>query len=91
MMTQVYEGPEGTRIIAAKGAPEAILNASHADLRFREVYQSLGSKGYRVLGVARGEWKDTTLPDNQADFTFTFLGFTVFLDPPKENIAAVFA
>lgn len=90
MMTQVLLGPEGHRIIAAKGAPEAILQACGEDEKYKEVYRQLGSKGYRVLGVAKGEHHEAALPEKQGEFSYTFLGFVVFLDPPKENIASVF-
>jgi Ca2+-transporting ATPase len=90
MMTQVLQSVDGRRVIAAKGAPEAILKACGENEVYTEVYQNLGSKGFRVLGVAKGEWVEGVLPEKQEEFKFTFLGFVVFLDPPKENIATVF-
>lgn len=94
MMTHLFENGNKERIIAAKGAPEAIIAVSNLtetekdDLR--EQYKSLGKQGYRLLGVAKANFEGTEFPKNQQDFDFEFLGFTVFYDPPKEGIHEVF-
>lgn len=94
MMTHVFQNAAGDRIIAAKGAPEAILSVCKltavqlAELRAR--IESLGSEGYRVLGVAQSGFTGTAYLENQQDLPFEFLGFTVFYDPPKKGIQAVF-
>jgi Ca2+-transporting ATPase len=55
MMTHVFENNLGTRIIAAKGAPEALINASQLTEQekkeIEKVVQEFASEGYRVLGV----------------------------------------
>jgi Ca2+-transporting ATPase len=94
MMTHVFENGSGERIIAAKGAPEAILAVS--DLQeaekeeLRKYIQEFGSQGYRVLGVAKCNFSGVDFPQKQQDLDFVFLGFTVFYDPPKKHIQQVF-
>ncbi len=90
MMTHIFSNGLGEVIIAAKGAPEAILRQSNlgiADLKHIEE-QSLGyaKKGYRVLGVGKGIWEEKKWPLSQQEFVFEFLGLVAFYDPPKENI-----
>lgn len=94
MMTHLFEDQRGTRLIAAKGAPEAILAVSELSeeekTRLRQQVTEFARQGYRVLGVAKGTFDDGAFPEKQQDFPFTFLGFTVFQDPPKKGIDEVF-
>lgn len=94
MMTHIFENALKERIIAAKGAPEAILavcNLSEQQKnRLRQEISYFGKQGYRVLGVAKSDYRESTFPENQQDLPFEFLGFTVFYDPPKNNIHQVF-
>ncbi len=94
MMTHLFEDNEKNRIIAAKGAPEAILNVSQLPEteknKIREVVKIFGQKGYRVLGVAKSHFNGNDFPEKQQDMEFEFLGLTVFYDPPKKGIQEVF-
>lgn len=94
MMTHLFENNEKQRIIAAKGAPEAILSVSQlseADRgKIRAVIKTFAQQGYRILGVAKSHFEGNDFPAKQQDFTFEFLGLTVFYDPPKEGIKEVF-
>jgi Ca2+-transporting ATPase len=94
MMTHIYTDNEGHKIIAAKGAPEALLAESSLsdDDKNKALNEAtnLANQGYRVLGVGQSEWNDDNYPDAQQDFTFTFLGFVAFFDPPKKNMEGVF-
>lgn len=94
MMTHIFENNSGERIIAAKGAPEAILEVSQLSEdkkeNLRQQIQDFGKQGYRVLGVAKCDFEGNDFPEKQQDFKFDFLGFTVFYDPPKQNIQQVF-
>ncbi len=94
MMTHLFENKKKNRIIAAKGAPEAILNVSSLSEaeknKIREVIKTFGQKGYRVLGVAKSNFKGNDFPEKQQDIGFEFLGLTVFYDPPKKGIQEVF-
>mgnify|MGYP003616487991 CR=1 FL=1 len=90
MMTHLFENEQKDRIIATKGAPEAILNVSQLSEeekdKVREVIKKFGEQGYRVIGVAKSHFEGNNFPVKQHDFTFEFLGLTVFYDPPKKGI-----
>jgi Ca2+-transporting ATPase len=94
MMTHVFENQEGTRIIAAKGAPEALIASSNlSENEADQILKAVGSmanKGFRVLGVGVTEYSGNNFPQKQQDFAFQFKGLVGFYDPPKENIKAVF-
>ena len=93
MMTHIFSNDEGEVIIAAKGAPEAILKLSSltaSEFHFFED-QSLeyAKNGYRVLGVGKGIWHENKWPLSQEEFSFYFLGLIAFNDPPKPGMAYV--
>lgn len=94
MMTHLFENELGERIIAAKGAPEAILAvvtlSDEEKDNLRMHIQEFGKQGYRLLGVAKSYFEGSDFPEKQQDFPFEFLGFTVFYDPPKNGIQQVF-
>jgi Ca2+-transporting ATPase len=94
MMTHVFADEKGTRIIAAKGAPEAILACSDLDEGLRKEVlaqvEALGAQGYRVLGVGETSMEGDAWPAEQQQFTFHYLGLVAFHDPPKKNIGKVF-
>lgn len=95
MMTHLFENTEKKRIIAAKGAPEAILTVSalseNEKNKVRNIIKTLGSQGFRILGVARADFEGSAFPEKQQDFKFDFLGLVVFYDPPKKGIQEVFS
>jgi Ca2+-transporting ATPase len=94
MMTHVFENSNGIRIIAAKGAPEALIASSN--LSEKETQQildamtTMAKQGFRVLGVGIAKFSGTDYPKMQQEFSFDFKGLVAFYDPPKENIKAVF-
>lgn len=94
MMTHIFRNHKGERMIAAKGAPEAIIAVCNLveteKENLRKQISDFGKQGYRVLGVAKSNFAGSNLPGKQQDLPFEFLGFTVFYDPPKENIQDVF-
>ena len=91
MMTHVFSNENAETIIAVKGAPEAILSCSTLSPERKEEVlkwvKSIAEKGQRVLGVGKADPQNyKTLPQNQSEFTFTFLGLIGFQDPPKANM-----
>lgn len=93
MMTHIFENSGGRRIIAAKGAPEALMPLSNLTepqiQQINETIQTFAHEGYRVLGVAEAKFEGNEFPANQQDFTFQFKGIVAFFDPPKPNIEKV--
>ena len=93
MMTHVFENSQGQRIIAAKGAPEALMAVS--DLTEEEknkvnaVVKALASEGYRLLGVGETVFEGDDFPATQQQLKFSFKGIVAFYDPPKHNIKRV--
>lgn len=93
MMTHIFENDKGNKIIAAKGAPEALINVSKlAETDKQQIHsaiQLLATDGYRVLGVAVSNFESNNFPASQQDLPFQFKGIVAFYDPPKKNIQKV--
>jgi len=92
-MSRVWQSPEGDRyVIAAKGAPEAIVDLCHLDPQRAEAVSrqinGMAEQGLRVLGVAQARFTRTTLPDIQHDFEFQLLGLIGLLDPVRPAVPA---
>jgi len=94
MMTHLFKNEVGDIIIAAKGAPEAILEVSQLGdeekEKLRQLIIDFGKKGYRLLGVGKSNFEGENYPKKQQDLEFEFLGFVIFNDPPKKGIKEVF-
>lgn len=94
MMTHLFKNEKGERIIAAKGAPEAIINvcqlSEEDQIKIRKEIDDFGKQGYRLLGVAKSNFEGDDFPKKQQDIQFEFLGMVVFYDPPKKGIEEVF-
>ncbi len=90
MMTHIFKDINELVIIAAKGAPEAILNQSNLSeeniKKIENQSREYAQWGYRVLGVGKSLWNQSAWPSSQHDFVFEFLGLIAFQDPPKDNI-----
>lgn len=93
MMTHVFQNKDGKQIIAAKGAPEALIAVSNLTTTEIETIQNtlydLGKDGFRMLAVGKANFDGENYPKKQQDFTFDFKGIIAFYDPPKENIPQV--
>lgn len=94
MMTHLFENALGELIIAAKGAPEALMKVSglsdNEKQQIQKAIDRLAADGFRVLGVGETHFKGKDYPKNQQDFNFDFKGIVAFYDPPKKNIQSVF-
>jgi Ca2+-transporting ATPase len=87
-MSRVWRSPDLEQyVVAAKGAPEAILDLCHLDANTAEVVRGqvdrLAARGLRVLAVARAGFRQTELPAIQHDFDFGFLGLIGLEDPVR--------
>lgn len=80
----------GSWIIAAKGAPEAIIDLCHLPHSYRLLVQEevhrLSGQGLRILGIARGKDNCHVLPQQLHDLSFTFLGLIAFSDPVRTGV-----
>lgn len=94
MMTHVYQDESKNQIVAAKGAPEAIMDVCQLSVEekneLNHIVEQLAIRGLRILGIAIADGNVNPYPIRQQDITFRFLGFVAFQDPPKENIRSVF-
>ncbi|MBC7866473.1 MAG: HAD-IC family P-type ATPase, partial [Gloeobacteraceae cyanobacterium ES-bin-316] len=93
MMTHIFENDSGKRIIACKGAPEALMNVANLTKlekqQIQDAIEVMTSDGYRVLAVGEANFSGNNFPATQQEFKFVFKGIAAFYDPPKENIAKV--
>jgi len=90
-MSRVWQSPDlDEHVIAAKGAPEAIVDLCHmsADRHAAVAAQvsAMAREGLRVLGVARARFGAAPLPDIQHDFEFEFLGLLGLEDPVRPDV-----
>lgn len=93
MMTHVFADKEGNRIIAAKGAPEALIQVSDlSEIQKEQIHTAinqLATDGFRVLGVGISTFTGQDYPAKQQDLPFQFKGIVALYDPPKQNIQKV--
>eukprot|EP00095_Tigriopus_kingsejongensis_P001507 maker-scaffold3505_size8384-snap-gene-0.1 protein:Tk01507 transcript:maker-scaffold3505_size8384-snap-gene-0.1-mRNA-1 annotation:"haloacid dehalogenase" len=89
----MWANTTSNRIIAAKGAPEAIIKVSGLTKvekqQVENAISTITAEGFRALGVGEAHFKGTDYPTEQQAFSFTFKGIVAFYDPPKKNIAKV--
>ncbi len=95
-LSRVWKSSENEHYtIAAKGAPEAILDLCHFDDDERERLScgvsEMADQGLRVLGVARAFFKQPVLPGLQHDFVFEFLGLIGLADPVRPTVPSAIA
>ncbi|MGZ3630172.1 MAG: cation-translocating P-type ATPase, partial [Ktedonobacteraceae bacterium] len=92
-ISHVWNSPSSeTYVIAAKGAPEAIMDLCHLDEAQKEELSRqiihMADDGLRVLGVARAYFMHTEpLPGEQHDFDFKFIGLIGLADPVRPGVA----
>lgn len=93
MMTHIFSDSNGNKIIAAKGAPEALIGVSNLPKsEIQQIHSAidiLASEGYRVLGVGVSNYVGDNYPVKQQNLPFEFKGIVAFYDPPKKNIQRV--
>ena len=90
-ISEVWVSPDsGQFVIAAKGAPEAVAHLCHLPEQdatdLNEGVARMAAEGLRVLGVAKAQFSGTTLPDQQHDFEFEFLGLIALADPVRPTV-----
>jgi Ca2+-transporting ATPase len=95
-MSHVWASEEGgVHTVAAKGAPEAVVDLCHlGDAERRRIaaaVDDLAGKGLRVLGVARGRFAGQDWPADEHGFDFEFVGLVGLADPVRAEVPAAVA
>ena len=77
-------------VVAAKGAPEAIADLCHLPeaetAAIAQQVNRLAEQGLRVLAVAKATFCGASLPPQQHDFPFVFLGMIALADPVRKRV-----
>jgi P-type Ca2+ transporter type 2C len=85
----------GIQTVAAKGAPEAVVDLCHLDpaqrSRVAAVVDELAAEGLRVLAAARGTFAGQAWPASEHDFDFEFIGLLGLSDPVRPEVPAAVA
>jgi Ca2+-transporting ATPase len=86
---------QAARTVAAKGAPEAIIDLCHLpEPAARDIARQaelLAARGLRVLAVAAAEQQDDAWPESQHDFSFRLVGLIGLADPLRVEVPAALA
>lgn len=89
-LVQVWRLPDGSRVGAAKGAPEAIATLCSLDAAALEAMRTrveeLARRGMRVLAVASGRLASAGLPERALDLPLELMGLIGFVDPLRAGI-----
>ncbi len=90
-MSHVWQAQLGqSHVVAAKGAPEAIVDLCHleksAQTRIAKAVDAMAAQGLRVLGVARARFEGDAWPAIEHDFEFEFVGLLGLADPLRPEI-----
>jgi len=89
--TQVWQATDADEcVIAAKGAPEAIMRLCHMDAQEQKSIAAsvdeLAREGMRVLAVARGRCARDSIPQSATDLSLEFAGLIALADPLRESV-----
>jgi Ca2+-transporting ATPase len=90
-MSHVWRASIGdAHVVAAKGAPEAIMDLCHLDVEAQRfvarAVDTMAARGLRVLGVARAKFVGDDWPAIEHDFEFEFVGLLGLADPLRPEI-----
>ena len=79
-------------VVAAKGAPEAIIDLCHLDAaaqaQVAAAVETMAAQGLRVLAVARAAFASPDFPAVEHDFEFEYIGLLGLADPLRAEIPA---
>ena len=95
-MSHVWAAPgDGAQTVAAKGAPEAVMDLCHLDdaqrARIGGAVELLAAQGLRVLAVARGSFAGQDWPAEEHGFDVEFVGLLGLADPVRAEVPAAVA
>jgi Ca2+-transporting ATPase len=91
-VTHVWADGQGKRVVAAKGAPEAIVDlcglAGAARAQALSAAEAMAEQGMRVLGLAEGRIGDRALPETPHTLGLDFAGLVGLADPLRPDVRA---
>ncbi|MDP3616420.1 MAG: HAD-IC family P-type ATPase, partial [Rhodoferax sp.] len=95
-MSHVWKAVDGdAHVVAAKGAPEAIIDLCHLDAgaqtRIAAAVDAMAARGLRVLGVAQARFAGQQWPALEHDFEFELVGLLGLADPLRAEVVAAVA
>jgi len=92
-MSHVWQAMESDgqgHVVAAKGAPEDIIDLCHLDAAAQALVEAavdaMATNGLRVLGVAQARFVGDAWPALEHDFEFEFVGLLGLSDPLRAEI-----
>ena len=90
-MSHVWQAVDSdSHVVAAKGAPEAIIDLCHLDAaaqaRVTAAVDAMAAEGLRVLAVAQAQFSGADFPAVEHDFEFEFVGLLGLADPLRAEI-----
>jgi len=90
-MSHVWKAVDSAAyVVAAKGAPEAIVDLCHLDAAAQATIaaalDAMAADGLRVLAVARARFEGEDFPTVEHDFEFEFVGLVGLADPLRAEI-----
>ncbi len=90
-MSHVWKAVDSAAyVVAAKGAPEAIVDLCHlgaaAQATIAAALDAMATDGLRVLAVARARFEGEDFPTVEHDFEFEFVGLVGLADPLRAEI-----
>ena len=90
VMSQVWREPDGSLVVASKGAPEAIAALCSLDRSFeahvRGDIEAMAERGLRVLGVASGRLATGQWPESQSQLSLQMEGLVGLADPIRPGV-----
>jgi len=94
-MSHAWTGDDGRRHVAAKGAPEAVLDLCHlppaAGAPWLARVRAMADQGLRVLAVAEAVHDGPAPAEDQHAHDFRMLGLVGFADPLRAGVPAAVA
>jgi Ca2+-transporting ATPase len=90
-MSQVWQENENTKLVAAKGACEAIIRLCRLEdqdaAQIRSRADGMAAQGMRVIGIARASVDiGAALPDDHLGLQFEYIGLLGLSDPLREAV-----
>ncbi|MDE2395147.1 MAG: cation-translocating P-type ATPase [Burkholderiales bacterium] len=86
---------DGARTVAAKGAPEAVMDLCHLAEAQKQTLAAavdeLAAAGLRVLAVARASFAGDDWPQDEHGFDFEFVGLLGLADPVRREVPSAVA